>query len=400
MEAQEVINQPTQFPTQHSPVVINRLELIWLRIRVFLQLYRIVNRKSRNTFAAIRSIIRVKKKYESIFGEVFLGKVTKVGGRYFWRLAAPGFPSTASFEMQRHEVNRFFPNEPREGLRSLIFSLTNKCPLNCQHCFEWHNLNREEQLQTNDIIDIVHKYQDFGTTQIMLSGGEPMLRINSIYELLKAAREGTDFWIITSGIGFSEKTAVKLKKLGLTGVMVSLDHYKEDKHNSFRGYKNSYKSAIETVIQANKVGLVTALSLCATKAFVSHENLFSYMELAKNLGVSFVQVLEPRSAGRYKGIDVSLSNEQQDLIEKMYLEYNSSPMFADYPLIHYLGYHQRKVGCFGAGNRFFYIDADGDAHICPYCTNKIGNVRDISVSNMIETLGQRKCHTFKKNLTI
>jgi len=387
-------------PAQPSPLLTGKMELTWLRLMVFVQLFRIVLRKTGNAFKAVKSIYQVKRKYESVFGEVFLGKAAKVDGRYFWRLAAPGFPSKASWVMQSHEVNRFFPNQRRKGLRSLLFSITNKCSLKCEHCFEWENLNKEEKLSTDDLIGIIHKYQDFGTTQIMLSGGEPMLRINDIFKILRAARGGTDFWIITSGIGLTIDRAKKLKQLGLTGVMVSLDHFDQQEHNNFRGYDKAYRSAIDAVIHANQCGLVTTLSLCATKSFVTHENLIRYMELARELGASFVQILEPRAVGRYKGQDVSLNEKQLKLIRDIYLEYNSSSLFADYPLIHYLGYHQRKVGCFGAGDRFFYIDTDGDTHICPYCTRKIGSAQHRSADEMIDLLGQRKCHVFEKNILL
>lgn len=385
---------------QSSPIVRGKLEVAKFRIRVFIQLFRIVFRKTGNAITALRLIFSIKHKYEKVFGEQFLTKVAKVNGRYFWRLAAPGFPSKASLLMQTHEVNRFFTEEARKGLRSLIFSITNKCPLNCQHCFEWYNLNKEEKLKTEDLVRIVHKYQDFGTTQIMLSGGEPMLRVNDIYKLLTAAKDGTDFWIITSGLGMTKERAQKLKNVGLTGIMVSLDHYDKEKHNSFRGFENAYSSAIEAIFYANEVGLVTTLSLCATKTFVTHENLIAYMELAKELGVSFVQILEPRAVGRYEGEDVSLNEKQQVLIQNIYLEYNSSKLFTDYPLIHYLGYHQRKAGCFGAGDRFFYIDTEGDAHVCPYCTNKIANTLEYNAKDMIDLLKQHSCHVFEKNSSL
>jgi MoaA/NifB/PqqE/SkfB family radical SAM enzyme len=398
MHTKETIkNYKINIPAQPSPLLTGKMELTLLRLMVFVQLFRIVLRKTGNAFKAVKSIYQVKRKYKSVFGEVFLGKAAKVDGRYFWRLAAPGFPSKASWDMQSHEVNRFFPNQRRKGLRSLLISITNRCSLNCEHCFEWENLNKEEKLSADDLIGIIHQYQDFGTTQIMLSGGEPMLRINDIFKILKAARGGTDFWIITSGIGLSIERAKKLKQLGLTGIMVSLDHFDQQQHNNFRGYEKAYSSAINAIIHANETGLVATLSLCATKSFVTHENLINYMELAKELGVSFVQILEPRAAGRYKGLDISLSDEQLELIKEIYLEYNSSPLFADYPLIHYLGYHQRKAGCFGAGNRFFYIDTEGDAHICPYCTNKIGSARHLSADQMIDLLEQQKCHQFTRN---
>lgn len=385
-------------PSQASPLVTAKFEMAGLRIRVFFQLYKIVKQRSINAFKAIRLILQVKRKYESIFGEQFLAKASKVDGRYFWRLAAPGFPSEASLKMQTHETNRFFPNVPRSGLRSLIFSITNKCPLNCEHCFEWNNLNKEEKLSKEDLIKIVHDYQDYGTTQIMFSGGEPMLRVNDICEILLKARSGTDFWIITSGLGLNSSRAKKLKEAGLTGVMVSIDHFEQSKHDHFRGYQNSFNSAVDAVIYANHVGLVTTLSLCATKSFVNQENLINYMEFAKGLGVSFVQILEPRATGRYQDQDVGLGSKQLKMLKQIYLEYNSSVLFKDYPIINYLGYHQRKAGCFGAGDRFLYVDTEGDAHICPYCAEKIASARDVPAAEMIDALSREKCHAFNKNV--
>lgn len=32
--------------------------------------------------------------------------------------------------------------------------------------------------------------------------------------------------------------------------------------------------------------------------------------------------------------------------------------------------------CSGVGDRFFYIDTDGFAHVCPYCSGKIANVKN------------------------
>lgn len=380
---------------QHSPIVINMPELKKLKMEVFIQLYRIMYKMTANPYKALKLIHQFRKKYKSIFGENLMGKVSKVGNKYYWRLGSPGFPSKASIKMYENELSRLLPSPSDVGMRTLFIAITKQCPLNCEHCFEWNNLNEKDILQTRDIIQIVYKYQDFGTTQIMFSGGEPILRINDLCEILKAARPGTDFWVITSGLGLDIENARKLKAAGLTGVMVSLDHHKASMHNNFRGNVNVYNWALQAVANANEEGLVTAFALCATKSFVTHENLTAYMNLAKNLGVSFVQILEPRATGRYFGKDVMLGNEEIELLDKTYLKYNSSNACKEYPIINYLGYHQRIVGCFGGGNRFFYIDADGDAHLCPFCKNKIGNTLELSAKQMVNKLSNQTCHIFE-----
>ena len=168
--------------------------------------------------------------------------------------------------------------------------------------------------------------------------------------------------------------------------MVSLDHHLAQQHNKFRGNENAFSWAVSAVSNANRVGLVTALSLCATKFYISPENLAKYMALAKKLGVSFVQFLEPREEGRYKGKNVMLQEDHIKVLDETYLRYNSLKRYESYPIINSLGYHQRKIGCFGGGNRFFYIDTDGDAHLCPYCVGKSSSALHSSPKEVISQL--------------
>ena len=121
------------------------------------------------------------------------------------------------------------------------------------------------------------------------------------------------------------------------------------------------------------------------------------MQLAKELDVAFVQVLEPRAKGKYEGLSVELKPEKIKLLEDIFLKYNNEKKYIDFPIINYLGYHQRKLGCFGAGNRFLYIDTDGDAHICPFCDNKVINANKATVLEIINELSKNKCMAFQKN---
>ncbi|MEZ4850459.1 MAG: hypothetical protein R3B93_17980 [Bacteroidia bacterium] len=41
---------------------------------------------------------------------------------------------------------------------------------------------------------------------------------------METTRPGSDFWIYTSGFGFTREHAFKLKASGLTGIIVSIDH--------------------------------------------------------------------------------------------------------------------------------------------------------------------------------
>ncbi len=386
-----------QASPQKSPVRSDPLELKLLVFRLFKQIWNVMMRESGNPLKSIQVARTLSKKYQLTYGEPFVTKAVKVGGRYFWRLGTPGFPSRASIRMTENEINRVFPFQSTNGLKIVLMAITKKCPLKCEHCFEWDNLNQKEQLTSKDIIDIVLKYQEYGTTTFMWSGGEPMLRINDLYKTLEAANDGSDFWIITSGLGLNAKKAKQLKSKRLTGIIVSLDHYIPEEHNRFRGFDQAFNNAFSAVVNANNAGLVTGLSLCVTKQFISEENIMAYMDLAKTWGVSFVQMLDPIAVGKYQGKDVELSAADFQLLDTIYHEYNTSEKFKDYPIIDYNGYHARRVGCFSAGNRVFYIDTDGDAHVCPFCSRKVCNTKTFSAVDTINLLNQHGCHSFQKN---
>ncbi len=385
---------PLVIPRLPSSIVKNPWELKLLRLRVVWDFIQISRERHGNLWSAVKAIRQLKKKYRQIFGEDFISKVMKVDGRYFWRMGGPGFPSEASHRMHANEVNRVFPRSPYSGQRTIIMAITKRCPLNCEHCSEWHHLSSTEAVTVEEWIQVVRTFQQFGTTQIMLSGGEPMVRVKDIYKLLDSVGGDTEFWVITSGVGFRARQARELKAHGLTGVMVSIDDHREAGHDRFRGYSGAFRAAISALVEARKAGLVTTMSLCATKEYTTRENLEAYLQLARQLGVAFVQLLEPRAVGRYAGLDVDLSAEQLALLEEMYHLYNNHPDYSDFPIVDYLGYHQRRVGCFGGGNRFFYIDTDGDAHTCPFCTGKVVSTLNRPAEEVIDELRRDHCHAF------
>jgi MoaA/NifB/PqqE/SkfB family radical SAM enzyme len=343
----------------------------------------------------IRLIRGLMAKFQKTNDQPPFTKVAKVDGRYFWGLSLNGFPSPATDLMFENEMTRVVPFKKHPGLRTLLISVTKKCPMNCEHCFEWYNLNQKESLSVADLQEIVRRYQELGTPQIFFGGGEPMVRIKDLYKVLDSAKTGTDFWIYTSGFGFSPEHAHKLRAAGLTGLLISIDHHEPEEHNRFRGYPGAFEAAANACRWAQEAGLVVALSLCVRPDYASREDLSAYMDLSRKLGASFVRFLEARSTGRYQDQTVALSPDQLQQIKTLYHDYNTAPEYWDYPLIDLPDNQRRNIGCVAGGHRFFYIDTDGDAHACPFCSRKVCNVLEHEAPEVIRQLKQGSCHIFE-----
>ena len=393
----EIKNKKSTRASGHSySEMVNGIEFIVIRILLQLRTFQIGLKSYRNPLIAIIGLKKLIDFRRSIHGNVKLNRVVKSDGRYFFALNVPGWPSKAFDQFMENSLNRVYSFRPEnKHLQTMIFAITKKCPLRCEHCFEWNTLNDKEVLTLDDLHMITERFQDRGIGQIQFSGGEPLQRIDDLISVLKVAKKETDFWILTSGYGLNIEKAHLLKEAGLTGVDVSLDHWDPDAHNAFRGLPNSYQWVEQASANVRKVDLVLGLTLCATKSFVTEENLWRYADLTRQLGAGFVQILEPRAVGHYAGKAVDLSSDQQALIEKFYLEINRNKKYIDYPTFMYPAYHQREIGCFGAGDRYVYVDADGDSHACPFCQEKLGNCITESIDKNIEKMREKGCHKFK-----
>ena len=340
----------------------------------------------------------IEKRRRNI-GQHRLYKFANVAGRYYWGLYTPGWKSTSFKNFIASEMNRIVPIKQKTNrFVNTYVAITKKCSLQCEHCYEWENLNKKEVLSAEQLNKIIATLQEQGVSIIHLTGGEPLLKIELITMILKNADKSTDFWVLTSGLKLTDENAKKLKASGLNGIMISLDHYIPEKHNEFRGFKDAYYWVENGVQNAINNNLVTALSICVTKDFVNYENLMNYAELAKKMGVSFIQILEPRAVGHYKDSDVDLTEEQMKILDDFYIEMNYNPKNKDFPLISYHGYHQRRLGCYGSGNRSMYVDTDGDLNACPFCQKKSGNILEDNFSESLENLQSLGCQKFKQSL--
>lgn len=397
-EAGQVNINPT---VKYKIKILKGWTKIWIELRVMLHLFVLALKTYGSlvsSFKVLKGLYLLKK---AIMGRTNT-KIVQVDTKYYFQLYVPGFPSKVFDEYMKGEFNRIVPfNRKSDALGYVFFAITKKCPLRCEHCLEWDNLNKKESLDLDDLKAVVRKFQQNGLAQFHLSGGEPLARIKDLEELIGTAAKQSEFYVLTSGFNFTVLNAKILKEAGLTGIVISLDHFDAEKHNSFRGLNNSFEQVKSAIKNSQQQNLVVALTICVTKAFISLENLIQYAEFAKNQKVVFVQLLEPKAVGHYKGLDVFLSKSELDILEQFYEMMSFNPRFKDYPIVIYHGYHQRRLGCmFGGGNRGLYIDSEGYVNACPFCHTKNFNIKDAiwQKEGFQDFVKVSKCPTYKSSI--
>lgn len=328
-------------------------------------------------------------------GDGLAPKLVRGAGRYFFHLNYPGFPSPAFDSFVHRELARVdSPGEPSGSLQTVILAITRRCPLSCEHCSEWKTLNGPERLSRENLLAIARRFEELGVTQVILSGGEPMLRLEDIVKLCRASRPGTDYWIATSGHRLDRRAAARLAEAGLTGVLISMDHFDAGGHDAFRGRAGTFHRVQQAARNVREAGMVLCLTLCATRGFTSAGNLDRYAALAGELGAGFIQLLEPRAVGRYEGCDVALSAEQLALLDDFKMKMNTDPRRARLPAVIYHGDYQRRLGCYGAGRRFVFVNSAGEVQACPFCPTSAGSCVASPLDEVLARVARLGCHAY------
>ena len=359
-------------PTRQCQILEKKIVWLAMKIWIFILACKVLKRPAL-IIKTYKVVINLRK---NIWGGD-LNKLYKVGGKYYFNMYTPGWPSKTYDNIWKSELRRHVPNNiTPEKTFFAFFAITRKCPMRCEHCFEWDNLNQKESFTKEDLFQVLDLYQEQGVQQFHFSGGEPMTRFNDLLDLFKYSKGKSECWVVTSGFNCTTENARLLKEAGCKGVVISIDHYIPELHNIFRGHTNAFNHAVNAVRAVKQAGLVTAVSVCATKAFIDGGHLLPYLEFAYKMGVHFVQVLEPRAIGHYNGANVLLEESHICKLEQFFKLVNHSKQYRNYPILIYHGYHQRRLGCF-AGSRSVYIESAGDVHACPFCHTKSFNIIEV-----------------------
>jgi MoaA/NifB/PqqE/SkfB family radical SAM enzyme len=140
-----------------------------------------------------------------------------------------------------------------QGLPSppfLILFINSICNQKCEHCFYWRNLNRRDDLTTEELFALSNSLGRI--ENLNLSGGEPFLRpeFGEICRHFIRQNKVRQIYVPTNGY-FTEKTVkqvtetLKENDLDLFVAEISLDGLGEF-HNKFRGSPGAFKKAMET----------------------------------------------------------------------------------------------------------------------------------------------------------
>ena len=149
----------------------------------------------------------------------------------------------------------------------ITWEITNDCNLRCKHCaLAEAGKPLKDELNTKEAFEVIENIADSGAKEILISGGEPLVR-GDILEITNHASRFLSVSLQTNGY-LLEEYAHELKGIGLEQIQISLDGLNARSHDFLRG-KGSFEKAIRGIKKCQELDF----KLVSVAAVIHQSNL-------------------------------------------------------------------------------------------------------------------------------
>lgn len=224
----------------------------------------------------------------------------------------------------------FFENVSNEDIKKIYkngfdspiriqWRITQKCNLNCKHCYLDEKNNKSKELSKKQIIEAAKKIVDAKVFEILITGGEPTIK-EGIIEVLDILGKHCSIIIFTNALD-----DIALKKILPTiikykeniSINVSLDG-PVNIHESIRGI-GTYKKTINNINLLINKGIEVNTNTVLTTSFIPHlEKFIEELRKIKLTSIKFSKFYPLGEGEKYKNLMPSpelFSNTSKKLLE-------------------------------------------------------------------------------------
>lgn len=280
-----------------------------------------------------------------------------------------------------------FRNKEESGYR-ILWELTAKCNLDCPFC----HVSPTRELTFPQIEAIMHQLKELPVSDIIFTGGEPLLRKDMFDILDLAQRLNFKMDLCTNATLVTEQSAYKLMKY-LSEISVSLDG-DAAAHNRSRGSDKAYDRTIKGIRTLIEAGHQVHLTCVVTK--YNYQRLPEVFEIAQELGadsLAFLGLIESHIANPEARNGLKLTEEElQQVRETITTLRSHSSMKVNTKRIFPQVVEERCT----AGTRILGITAEGELRKCILLKDAFVHdfKQGVLTADQLNTLAPHHCTCF------
>lgn len=268
--------------------------------------------------------------------------------------------------------------------------LTYRCNHRCIHCYnnsadsKW---NYDGMLNVDNWKDICRQLNDLNIVQCVISGGEPLLMGDSLFEIMDILHENkVKFVFISNGMLLTEEKIHYLKKYQFDWFQLSIDGCSRETFKKMRGV-DGFGNAINALHLLRKANIPITIAHAVTK--VNYHELEDMVDFAYQVGATKLVISPFELVGRAilnSGV-LELSDEEYKavyiILKKKINEY-SGRMEISVPPESVVSMHSNLY----KRNSIMLVRPNGDVKFDCLSPFTIGNVRTNSLKELWNDLGK------------
>lgn len=254
-------------------------------------------------------------------------------------------------------------------LRSCVWEITLACCFSCRYCGSSGGRARENELSTQECMDVADQLARLGCRRVSLIGGEVFMRADWDTIVRRLTGQGVRVSIITNGFLFTDALLARIKAADVESVAVSLDGPKEV-HDRYR-QSGSYDRAVRAIDMLTGSGIPVSVISTLNRENVCQLEEF-YEELKRwPIAAWQLQACSPMGNAANGGIDYRFDPNM--VIDFVGRHMDSAPFVMG--IADNIGYYTEKEGRL-RGNRSGKAVFQGcSAGLTAIGIDSIGNVR-------------------------
>lgn len=268
------------------------------------------------------------------------------------------------------------------------FELTYACNQKCIHCYNQSGgKHAEKEMSLDEWKKLAHRVGEMGVFQCIISGGEPTLLKEGLFEILDILDSyGIEIVLISNGFDLTADYVKRLRKYTYNWFQISIDGSRPDVHDFIRGTP-SWKNAIKAANYVKQAGIPLVISHAITKT--NHEFIDEMVEMAYLIGAKRIITGPFTYAGRaVVNIDeIELSKDEKksiyEYLHKLRKQYHGRIEVA-IAMEEPLGLRIKQCDINGG----FLIRPNGDVKIDCMAPFIIGNVLEQDIYSIWNDIGR------------
>jgi MoaA/NifB/PqqE/SkfB family radical SAM enzyme len=270
----------------------------------------------------------------------------------------------------------------------LIFSVTNKCNLQCEGCYH-HALRPSPETELSDerLKQAISEAKELGVSFVVFAGGEPLTRPS----ILDITREYPDimFLVFTNGLLLNDDVLKRMAEKRNVVPLLSIEGYQGD--TDARRGEGVYAQVLKSIGKLKAKGMFWGTSITMTRHNFNEVTDNGFIKQLVDAGCKLFMMVEytPVEKGTE---DWVLTAEQRAGVITVRNAFRAkyAALFIALP------WDEEEIGgCLSAGRGFIHVSAEGNVEPCPFIPYSDTNLKNISLkealqSKMLRTI--RDCH--------